>query len=107
MDSPQGEKATLLRAKLVFFPPLLPPLQKVNVDMLPLFDKVGLAFQIRPNLPVITIGFCVGAVVPSILVSKTKSWVSNGLFWEKPQKGGGTSTSARPTAVQCNALKPI
>ena len=56
MESPQGAKATLVRTKFVFFPPVLPPLRKTKLEMLPLLVMAGLARQILPNLPDITIG---------------------------------------------------
>ena len=68
MESPSGEKATPLRSRLVFLPPVLPPLRKAKVETLPLLDIVGLECQIRPYLPLITMG-CASVVVVVVVDS--------------------------------------
>ena len=83
MESPHGAKATLFRTKLVFFPPVLPPLLKMKFEMLPLLSpKVGLALQIRPNLPDIT----TGPLVDVDMSSRSSRGYAMPMLLSKPSK---------------------
>ena len=57
-----------MRSRLVFLPPVLPPLRKAKVETLPLLDIVGLECQIRPYLPLIMMG-CASVVVVVVVDS--------------------------------------